>query len=81
MQTVKQLIEHLQKMNPNLPAYIFDARRNLAGDMGEGSGDGIYKIESVEEISDEDLPPGIRPWVAIEFSNPDYSEDGAYLAN
>lgn len=85
---VEQLIEELQKMPPGTNVCIFDWRKSLANDPGDGTsgnGEGIYSdfyIEMMElgpdeaefhkEINDTEYVA----WLAIGFENDDYTEEG-----
>lgn len=82
---VEKLIEELQKLPKGTNVAIYDWRRNLHEDSGDGSHAGIYpefdvslqKLEGDEaayykERHDKDF----KPWISISFENEDYNDDG-----
>ena len=85
---VENLLEHLQKIPKGTNVCIYDWRKNLGDDIGEGSSEGIYadfeismvNLEAEEaEFFKEQHDKEFTPWLAISFENVDYNDDGKYL--
>jgi len=75
----KDLIEKLSQLPEDTEVCIFDWRKNLSDDCGEGSSVGIYpKIEVALQGKDE-IREGSKPWIAIGFQNIDYNDDGEFV--
>jgi hypothetical protein len=71
--------ELLKKINEIIPdnaeVVIFDHRKNLNDDCGDGSSAGIYKDFDVENYTPEEIEDGCIPFSALIFNNDDYDED------
>jgi hypothetical protein len=85
---IENLIEQLQKLPKGTNVCLYDHRKNMGDDSGDGSSAGIYpefeislmdlepdEIEFLKEQHDRDFVP----WVAIAFDNDDYDEDGRLI--
>jgi hypothetical protein len=85
---VEEVIEQLKKFPLGTNVCIYDCRKNLVDDDGDGSGAGIYpdfeiemhtlepeEVEFYKEQNDKDFVP----WVAIGFKNDDYNDDGKLI--
>ncbi len=86
--TVKDLIKQLEKMPQDVNVNIFDWRKNLANDWGNGSSEGIYTEFEInyENLTEDELEyyeqsndRKFVPWVSITFHSDDYSDDGKCL--
>lgn len=82
---VEKIIEELQKFPKGTEVCLYDWRKNLRNDVGDGSSEGIYpdfdielrtlksdEAEFFKEMHDQEF----TPWIAIGFNNSDYNEDG-----
>lgn len=85
---IKQMNE-LQQKYPGIDVSVFDWRKNLGDDSGDGSCEGIYSEfnVSVVELKGEEAEfykeqhgQEFTPWIAIDFSNEDYNDDGILTA-
>lgn len=72
----EELIEKLQKLPEGIEICVFDWRKNLNDDCGDGSSVGVYPEFEIELISKDSIPKGNKPWVAFNIENDDYNEDG-----
>lgn len=86
--TVKNLIKELEKMPQDVNVNIFDWRKNLHDDWGDGSSEGIYSNFDIHyhELSKDEAKyykdihgVDFTPWVGIEFENSDYDDEGRCL--
>lgn len=85
--TVGELITELNKYPQDTKVFVFDWRKNLGDDCGDGSSAGIYQlnldyenldkeeVDYLKETYDEDF----KPWLGISFENSDYTDDGTCL--
>ena len=81
---VSDLIKKLQEFPQNLEVKIFDWRKNLNEDWGDGSSAGIYDIEvSMEKYSEDEKEyykeqhgKDFIPFVQLTFESDDYSDEG-----
>ena len=85
---IEKLIEELtelQKTHPNISVNLFDWRKNLGDDNGDGSSEGVHgdfeisvmKLEGEEaEFYKEQNDKDFSAWVALSFENEDYNDDG-----
>lgn len=81
---VQELIDKLKEFDPNLPVRLFDHRKCMHFDSGDGSYAGVYdEMEiSIYDIEGEDERAffkeqhgtDYKPWLAISFENDDYEE-------
>lgn len=88
---IEKLIEkltELQKTHPKINVNVFDWRKNLGDDIGDGSSEGVYgdfeisvfKLEGEEaEFYKEQHGEEFVAWVALSFDNEDYNDDGASI--
>lgn len=82
----EDLINELQKLPDGVEVCVFDWRKNLGDDIGDGSHAGIYsdvEVSMVSMLSDDELVfyeenNGIeyRPWASISFNSEDYDDCG-----
>ena len=80
----EKLIEALQKLPDGINVNLFDHRKCMHDDCGDGSHEGIYpefeieviKIEEKDglELYKERHGVPFRPWAALSFVNDDYEE-------
>lgn len=83
---VSDLIKKLQEFPQDLEVKIFDWRKNLNGDWGDGSSAGIYDIEVSMDNYTEDEKEYYKerydnefiPWVQLSFESDDYSDEGVH---
>jgi len=78
--TVREIIGTLSLFPQDRTVALLDIRKNLSGDDGEGSSAGCYGNFNIFEMGENDVPDGAKPWIAIEFENEDYDQDGKLLA-
>jgi hypothetical protein len=84
----EKLIEELQKLPDGIEVVVFDWRKNLSEDDGDGSGAGIYpefdvefhqlepdEAEYFKERNDKDFVP----FISLGFKSDDYDDDGRCL--
>lgn len=64
-----ELIGLLSKLDPEMEVCVFDCKRNIEEDSGEGTGAGVYTKFNVYQMDNENLPKDGKPWIAIEFLN------------
>lgn len=85
---VKDLIKELEKMPQEANVNLFDWRKNLSDDIGDGSSEGVYSRFDIhyEELSEDEMEyykdvndREYIPWVAISFENDDYNDEGVCL--
>lgn len=82
---VSELIKKLQEFPQDMDVKIFDWRKNLSEDSGDGSGAGIYDVEvSAEGSSEYEIKyleevhgRKFKPFVQLSFESDDYSDEGA----
>lgn len=77
----EKLIEELQKIPDGIEVCVFDWRKNLNNDCGDGSSVGIYPDFKVELMVDDFIPKGGAPWVGLNVENDDYDENGLFINN
>jgi len=86
---IKKLVE-IQAQHPGINVAIFDHRKNLGDDCGDGSHAGIYPVEEpivmditepdeVEFYKEQHDGNDYKPWVALSFDNEDYDENGVLV--
>jgi len=74
---VSDLIAELSKLPQDTKVYVFDWRKNISEDSGDGSSAGIYSEFEVSLIPLSELTEESKePIVVVSFSNDDYNEDG-----
>lgn len=89
---IRQLIEELtliEAKHPGINVSVFDWRKNLGGDYGDGSYEGIYsefnvgviKLDGEEHefYKEQNDDKEFTPWVALEFVNEDYNDSGVHI--
>lgn len=86
---VQELIKKLQEFPQDTEVRIFDWRKNLYDDNGDGTASysGIYSFDvSMDKLSVDELEyykemneKDYKPWVQLSFENEDYSDDGDKL--
>lgn len=82
--TVAELIKKLQEYPENTEVKIFDWRKNLNSDSGDGSSSGIYDFKvDMETLDDEEKSffhefhgKDHIPFVELTFDNEDYTQKG-----
>jgi len=74
---VEQIIEELQKLPAGIEVCIFDWRRNLSDDNGEGSGEGIHPEFSISMVTEEEIVQSSPLFAVMTFNNDDYEDDGS----
>lgn len=73
----EDLIKKIQETVPDGgEVVIFDFRKNLGDDMGDGSSAGIYKDFEIEHYTEQEVKDGAIPFSAIVFENEDYNDNG-----
>lgn len=81
----EKLIEELQKLPEGTEVCIFDWKKNMGDDWGDGSSEGIYPDIEVEYMNlegdeaenyKEQHDKEYIPWVALNFENDDYDDKG-----
>jgi hypothetical protein len=82
--TKKDIIDALAPYPDDIQVAIFDHKKNLADDWGDGSYTGIYIRFDVEKMEKEkwfeegeahdDDEPEAKDWIALSFSNEDYED-------
>lgn len=82
---VEKLIKELKKLPKGTDVCLYDWRKNLNNDVGDGSSAGIHpefdielqKLEGDElNYYEERHERKFVPWIAITFDNDDYNDDG-----
>lgn len=63
-----ELIRALANIPGNPVVALLDVPRNIAGDSGDGSSDGVYPDFSVEYMQKDNIPDGHKPWISIQFT-------------
>lgn len=71
----EKLIEELSKLPAGTEVCIFDFKRNIADDCGEGSAVGIYKDFDVEMITEKEIPTGVKPFGVLSFNNDEFDDE------
>lgn len=85
---IDKLIEQRQEIKRQHPGItkvnLFDHRKNMHDDIGDGSTEGVYSefeitpmiIEEKDELEYHKEVTGhdFKPWIAISFDNYDYNE-------
>lgn len=75
----EELIEKLQKLPDNIEVCVFDWRKNVNDDCGDGSGVGIYPNFIIELMGKSEIKKGYKPFLAITIENDDYNECGKLI--
>jgi hypothetical protein len=84
----EKLIEQLQMLPDGVEVILFDWRKNLSEDSGDGSSAGIYPEFDVElhqlepdeaEFYKEQHDEDFKPFAALGFGNDDYDDDGRLI--
>lgn len=71
----EELIKQIQEQIPDgTEVVIFDHRKNLADDIGDGSSAGIYKDFDVYHYTQKEVADGSVPFAVLAFNNEDYEE-------
>ena len=73
----EKLIEELQKLPNGIEICVFDWRKNLNNDCGEGSGIGIYPDFKIELMDKSQVKKGSKIFATLNIKNDDYNEDGS----
>lgn len=84
---VSELIKKLQEFPKDMDVRIFDWKKNLSEDCGEGSSSGIYELKVEKyDLSDLDLMTlkeahgrTFKPFVQLTFDSEDYDNEGGRL--
>lgn len=68
----------IKKINETIPdgaeVVIFDHRKNMNDDNGDGSSVGIYKEFEVAHFTDEEISDGCIPFSALIFNNEEFED-------
>ncbi|MBT0551960.1 hypothetical protein [Riemerella anatipestifer] len=80
----RDLIEKLKQLPPDVEVKIFDWRKNLEYDIGDGSSEGIYDFDvELHKLSEDEKEcvkehRGREPkdFITLSFENEDYNDDG-----
>ena len=86
---IKSLVE-IQAKRPGINVAIFDHRKNLGDDCGDGSSAGIYpeieptvmeltEPDEVEYYKEQHDGKAYKPWAALSFDNEDYDKEGELI--
>lgn len=85
---VRELIAELQKLPQEMSVNVFDYRKNLFRGGGDNCSDGIDTITGACIVPDDETVKLMREdgeevtqWVAIEYTNDDYTEDADPVAD
>ncbi|AZA60790.1 hypothetical protein [Chryseobacterium indoltheticum] len=78
------LIKKLETIDGNPEVKIFDWRKNLSEDSGNGSSAGVYELEVAIEVLSDDEKDYYKemndrdyiPWIQLSFESEDYSDEG-----
>jgi hypothetical protein len=71
----EDLIKKIQETVPEgAEVVLFDHRKNLDDDIGDGSSEGIYKDFEIVCYTPQEIKDGCIPFSAIIFENEDYPE-------
>ena len=85
---IEDLIKELEKFPKGTQVCLFDWRKNLHDDYGDGGNSGIYedfslsleKLEGDElEFYKEQNDKEFIPWISITFDSDDYNDEGECL--
>lgn len=86
---VAKLIKKLEEFPRDAEVRIFDWRKNLNEESGDGSGNsaGVYQFEvSMEILSDDEKEyykemhdQDYKSWVQLSFESDDYNDDGGKI--
>ncbi len=68
----EELIKQLQALPDGVEVVIFDHRKNLDQDSGDGSSAGIYKDFQISHHTPEEIADGCIPFASMAFDNEDY---------
>lgn len=84
----EKLIKELQKLPDGVEVCVFDWRKNLGDDSGDGSSAGLYPEFDVEfhqlegdeaKWYKEEHGKKYKPFISLGFGNDDYDNDGKCL--
>lgn len=75
----EDLIKELEKYPDGTEVVIADWRKNLHHDSGDGSSEGLVKDFKVGFADKDDVKEGTLTFIALEFDNDDYDEDGILI--
>lgn len=85
---VKELIAELQKLPQEMSVNVFDYRKNLFRGGGDSCSDGIDTVTGAFIAPDNETVKLMREdgeeinqWIAIEYTNDDYTEDADPVAD
>lgn len=71
----EELIKKIQEIVPDgAEVVIFDHRKNLNDDVGDGSSVGIYQDFEVEHYTEEEIKDGCIPFSALVFDNEEFED-------
>ena len=74
----EELIKKIMEVVPDgAEVVVFDHRKNLSDDCGDGSSAGIYKDFDVMHHTKKDIAEGSIQFSALYFDNTDYMNDGS----
>jgi len=71
----EKLIEELQKLPDNTEVCLFDYKKNMDNDAGDGSSSGIYPDFEVTMLTLEDVAKGHDLFAILSFDNDDYDDN------
>ena len=76
----EDLIKKIQEEIPDgSDVVIFDHRKNLNDDIGDGSSAGIYPDFEIHHFTEQEIEDGCIPYSALIFDNEDYNDNGALI--
>lgn len=85
--TAQELIKKLQEYHPDTQVKVFDWRKCLHNDTGDGSGFGVYDFDLDMQVLEDDEKDYYKkehglehePFIQIVFDNDDYTEEGEHV--
>lgn len=77
----EKLIEELQKLPDGIEVCVFDWRKNLNADYGDGEGcsAGIYPNFDIEVQQKNTIPEKTKPFATLNILNDDYDNNGGRI--
>lgn len=87
IETLIKTLTDIQAKHPGINVAVFDYKKNIGDDCGDGSHAGIYsnfepavmditEPDEVEYYREQHDGNNYTPWVALSFENEDYDENG-----
>lgn len=72
----EKLIQELQKLPDGVEICVFDVRKNIDHDLGDGSSEGIYPHYEISMMDEEGVQEGTEPFAVLTIENDDYPDYG-----